>query len=151
MCVWKTTSLILSDQVPILDKPAKCRILTERDSMKKCKTSKWNVQIDRMWRKTFVFDLDRRIQSLHERIERKCSAASVLFISSSRLSLLMIDFHLFAWCDCFECIQAMRSSLSRIKTHSFEISASNCWDFNDRWNHSQTFKQNSDKFFCFCF
>jgi hypothetical protein len=29
MCVWKTTSLILSSQVSILDKSAKCRILTE--------------------------------------------------------------------------------------------------------------------------
>ncbi len=28
MCVWKTTSLILSNQVPFFGKPAKCRTLT---------------------------------------------------------------------------------------------------------------------------
>jgi ABC-type dipeptide/oligopeptide/nickel transport system ATPase subunit len=34
MCVWETTSLILSDQVSILDKSAKCRILTLFFSLK---------------------------------------------------------------------------------------------------------------------
>jgi hypothetical protein len=34
MCVWETTSLILSSQVSILDKFAKCRILTLSSSFK---------------------------------------------------------------------------------------------------------------------
>lgn len=86
-----------------------------------------------------VFDLDRRVQSLHEKIERKRSTAIVLLISSFRQSLQMTDFHFFAECSRAKCIQNLGSSLSRFQTYSCRISVSYYRGFAARRDQSQTF------------
>jgi hypothetical protein len=95
----------------------------------------------------FIFSDPCLVSLQYEWIRRKCSAASILFISSSRLSLLMITIHLFAERNRSECIQTMRSSLFWFQTYSFEISASDHWDFTNCRINTKTVSRIKDQFF----
>jgi hypothetical protein len=62
MCVWETASLILSGQVPILDKPAKCRTLTVISFQYRDSTSKSSLCSFEIWR-FFWFERSNSIEN----------------------------------------------------------------------------------------
>jgi hypothetical protein len=144
MCVWETTSLILSDQVSTLDKSAKCRILTRfiidlHAKITEKINSKWDNSSQNLWlQSVFTFKKSWRtkkkwkdeISSIHQIFDKVWLHQYFSNLKFRKKRRKWLSRRYFQWNEIFRYVRNSRSFLKKRKTVLCNVSCdfhANIW------------------------